>query len=1240
MKYKMLFRCLIACLSCSVFSGRADFTCPGSTDNKCSFGICDTAQNCPQDLSLLDEEQDSLFKCNDFTFSRFESLTCELPECENKITCWDGSCRKERSLCPTPIYCPPAYIKCFDNSCVSNKSLCPNYKECPIFLPYTCPNGDCRKSLEDCPEITNCPKDYMIKCNDGSCKKTKGSCLYTSKQTRCNDKNLVRCSDGTCSPSKLLCPTLITNSKCSDGKVRCNDGRCDEIDKCKNVSTCPGDEVRCAMDNTCKASIYDCPTGLICPTSRPVKCWDGSCKESFINCPNYVECPKPLFSCPDGSCSKSEVCGTQITCSMEAPYKCWDNTCKSNPDDCPEMGNCPPDKPFFCWDGICYKKREKCLSPPKINGVLCPDYQSRGSVDECKATSSCPIGFYRQLDGSCRKNKRSGEDLKQKICPDDAPIKCLDGLCMKSKILCNQSISKNIQGTKVRCADGTLADKFSDCKPRFIKAGEPKGECPKGFIICDKNNACVQNSKDCLNTFGCPSELNFRCPDNGLCVRSLSDCRNLEKSIPKSNGCSFDLSIKCKNGNVGKCVSKADDCNVCSKLDESMCEAAGECMSLEICAQIPFDQECKKKYKCINTNKCVDDLSQCQTKENCPFNKPFRCLDGSCKKYPFNFYTKNETVDNDSCEIGIACPSYKPILCADGSCVEKISFCKSFPICSNNISLNTDRTCGESLIKRCPANNPILCTNIGNCVSSIYDCINQVCPPDLPIKCTTGDCVDNPRACFNEAFPCLEDEFICIDGSCRSSQDDCPLYQGCQDLAKPYKCKNGSCQVDQKACLKIEKGETTTSRMLEDKTQCIGNQNLCEDGICRKTCPQYNGCTNEAPLLCSNGICVKTLSECAALSLCNFSTPFRCSDGDCKKNIDECPEVKKVAKADNVLLFTYPGLKVDKDIVLSNSNQIIGKVTIYPTSIVQQDESTKQFQAVPSIIKFNTVPQSMLKESYVRYNETRLDDISFNFRFGDKNGNYTLEYDYSVISPVVQISFYNTDKTKKSNLQFFDKEPLTLTLQYDFPTNADVEESQLDRTKDICMAYLDENYQEFKCLGTIALEVTGNEISQEILKEGMYAVVIFPEANKQVIIIKDNFLAKYLLIASIVFLVLIVVFLIGLYIFMRIYRYKAKYQITKMNSKKITDQMQEMQNLASSHLGQTIGDSLDHIIFTNNPCYKLVRSKIRSARLIELEGLQQKFLKRQEQLSANEGILDDKILQIKDEIKRLISFKN
>lgn len=62
----------------------------------------------------------------------------------------------------------------------------------------------------------------------------------------------------------------------------------------------------------------------------------------------------------------------------------------------------------------------------------------------------------------------------------------------------------------------------------------------------------------------------------------------------------------------------------------------------------------------------------------------------------------------------------------------------------------------------------------------------------------------------------------------------------------------------------------------------------CVDGVCRKKCEiPYSSCENSKPLRCTDGRCVRLLSECVSIK-CKADTPFLCPDGSCKGTLYHC----------------------------------------------------------------------------------------------------------------------------------------------------------------------------------------------------------------------------------------------------------------------------------------------------------------------------------------------------------------
>ena len=48
--------------------------------------------------------------------------------------------------------------------------------------------------------------------------------------------------------------------------------------------------------------------------------------------------------------------------------------------------------------------------------------------------------------------------------------------------------------------------------------------------------------------------------------------------------------------------------------------------------------------------------------------------------------------------------------------------------------------------------------------------------------------------------------------------------------------------------------------------------------------------------------------------------------------------------------------------------------------------------------------------------------------------------------------------------------------------------------------------------------------------------------------------------------------------------------------------------IGTTHLGQTLGDNLDNIIYTSNPAFRIVKQESRNQRLEELHNLQEAML--------------------------------
>ena len=358
------------------------------------------------------------------------------------------------------------------------------------------------------------------------------------------------------------------------------------------------------------------------------------------------------------------------------------------------------------------------------------------------------------------------------------------------------------------------------------------------------------------------------------------------------------------------------------------------------------------------------------------------------------------------------------------------SFCKSYIGCEKDEYLCSDKTCAktreecEKYHEKCPSKNPVLCQN-GNCGSGIYDCDEGKCPSWFPFYCILGECSKAPRECQKINFTgydkelasvCNDNEYICIDGSCREKFEDCPIYPGCVQSDKSFKCLDGGCAANKESC---------TDGNDENLFNCPDNTELCEDGICRNNCSsvEYNGCPNENPLLCSNGRCVSQTIECVGESACDSTEkPFRCIDGTCGASLSECKVPFREVGATNVIISIYPKIEMISDLIIGPNNILTGKVEIPAGTLTNKADGS----AAETQISFRSVTRSNIIDTHTTYDKTRVDDLKSIFPYADEDNNHKLNYQYTVLSSVIEIKLKDPQKTEISG-------KILLTLLFDFP---------------------------------------------------------------------------------------------------------------------------------------------------------------------------------------------------------------
>ena len=101
-----------------------------------------------------------------------------------------------------------------------------------------------------------------------------------------------------------------------------------------------------------------------------------------------------------------------------------------------------------------------------------------------------------------------------------------------------------------------------------------------------------------------------------------------------------------------------------------------------------------------------------------------------------------------------------------------------------------------------------------------------------------------------------------------------------------------------------------------------------------------------------------------------------------------------------------------------------------------------------------------------------------------------------------------------------------------------------------------------------------------------------------------------------------------------------KYKFENKKKEMIDLKLNEIQNIGCTHMGETIGDSLDKLIFTKNPCYKVDLKTVDGKRKGQLDTLENDYLKKINNIESNIQKMDDELRKINDEIMRINEYKS
>ena len=85
--------------------------------------------------------------------------------------------------------------------------------------------------------------------------------------------------------------------------------------------------------------------------------------------------------------------------------------------------------------------------------------------------------------------------------------------------------------------------------------------------------------------------------------------------------------------------------------------------------------------------------------------------------------------------------------------------------------------------------------------------------------------------------------------------------------------------------------------------------------------------------------------------------------------------------------------------------------------------------------------------------------------------------------------------------------------------------------------------------------------------------------------------------------------------------------------------MNNLQERSTDIIGQTIGDTREGVVFTDNPAYKMKNEFGQNQRTVQLERLYDNYTKRLKTLERNNKKLSDNLENIKNEYERLAKVK-
>lgn len=221
-------------------------------------------------------------------------------------------------------------------------------------------------------------------------------------------------------------------------------------------------------------------------------------------------------------------------------------------------------------------------------------------------------------------------------------------------------------------------------------------------------------------------------------------------------------------------------------------------------------------------------------------------------------------------------------------------------------------------------------------VSQLSECSrSQTCPL---YTCENSSCVDSFNLCQTDSICELTK---CWDGSCNAAEK-CPPVPSCPVLTT--RLPNGTCTLASSPC---------------PSSPCPSGSTPCYDGTCSLSCPSSYGCPADRPILCPNGNCTCSLSDC--MGLCPPGQ-YACYDASCVSDQTLCSIPPRLVQPLSFKIVVTDATQfLLLDIPAADSFKCIVSLSIPPGTFSGNKHSLRDSDNSDFTITSSPVPDSVLR---------------------------------------------------------------------------------------------------------------------------------------------------------------------------------------------------------------------------------------------------------------------------------------